>query len=65
MKFLLNDEALIERFGGGFKGVKPFRAFAIKYGDLFKWIDHHILDEYRIQDILKGYTIKRAYLRKT
>ena len=59
-KFLFNDEALIERFGGGFKGVKPYRAFAIKYGDLFKWIDHHIMDEYRTQDILKGHTIKKS-----
>ena len=63
MKELFKDEALIKRFGDGANGVKPYRAFAIKHGDLLKWVDYHILNEYRIQDILKEYNVKRAYFK--
>ena len=64
MKDLFKDEALVKRFGNDAKGVKPYRAFAIKYGDLFKWIDCHISNEYRIQDILREFNVdKRTYFK--
>ena len=64
MDELFKDEELIERFGGGFKNVKKYRAFAKNYRELFKWINHHILDVERIQYELKKYNVaKNVYFK--
>ena len=64
MNKLFSNEQLIERFGGGFKNVKKYRAFAIKYRELFIWIDHHILDVERVKYEIKNYgVVKGSYFK--
>ena len=60
----MKDEDLIERFVGGFKNVKKYRAFAKKHSELFIWIGHNINRIETIQDILKQWNVpKDAYFK--
>ena len=59
------DEDLIEGFGGGFKNVQKYRAFANQRRELFKWIDHNNTHRIEtIQDILKQWNVRKdAYFK--
>ena len=64
MDEFFKDEDLIERFGGGVKNVKKYRAFAKKYRELFIWIDHNIHRIETIQEILKQWNVRKdAYFK--
>ena len=64
MDEFFKDEDLIERFGGGVKDVKKYRAFAKKYRELFIWIDHNIHRIETIQEILKQWNVRKdAYFK--
>ena len=64
MDEFFKDEDLIERFGGGVKNVKKYRAFAKKKRELFIWIDHNIHRIETIQEILKRENVRKdAYFK--
>ena len=64
MDEFFEDEDLIERFGGGVKNVKKYRAFAKKNRELFIWIDHNIYRIETIQEILKQWNVRKdAYFK--
>ena len=61
---LFKDEDLIERFGGGFKNVKKYRAFAKEYRELFMRIEENIDDVETIERILKRWNVRKdAYFK--
>ena len=65
MDDFFKDEELTIRFGGGFKNVRKYRAFAKKNRELFIWIDHHLYSFDRVQEILKQWKVERnaAYFK--
>lgn len=64
MDLLFKGEELINRFGGGFKNVKKYRAFAKKNREMFLWIDHNIHRIETIQEIAKQWKVERnAYFQ--
>ena len=45
---------LIRRFGG-INAIKPYKAFVKKYRYLFEWIDWHLLDKDKINEVLNEF----------
>ena len=47
---------LIRRFGG-INAIKPYKAFVKKYRYLFEWIDWHLLDKDKINEVLNEFRV--------